>query len=108
MNGWIFPDVGARLRQLVPFGPFVVQRRVDMGMGSCRLLRHPDPCATSFRLLAYAERGETGLSCQVVHLADEADGAEYVVDTGICGPGLPGDVFVVISSGAIPSRPSRP
>lgn len=103
MTGWIIPDVGARVRQLEPHGPFVVQRRLDMGMGSCCLVRHRDPCGTSFRLLAYAERGETGLSCQVVHLADEADGGEYVVDTGICGPGLPGDMFAVIE-GFPPTR----
>ena len=49
-------------------------------------------------MLGYSQRSEIGLPCHVVHLRDEADGREYVVDTGLFGPGLPGDAFVVSSS----------
>jgi hypothetical protein len=92
---WLRPPPGARVRQTVPHGPFVVQRREDLGLGACRLTRHPDAQATTFAVVAYAERSEIGLPCHVVHLRDERDGAAYVLDTGICGPGLPPDAFVL-------------
>ncbi len=103
---WLHPPVGSLVRQTVPSGPFVVQLRIDLGMGSCRLERHRDPLGTTFRVLGYAERAEMGMSCQVVHLSDMRDGAEYVVDTGMCGPGLPDDAFAVIGSGASRARQS--
>ena len=90
---WLRPPVGSVVRQLVPHGPFVVQRREDLGLGSCRLTRHPDPTATRFRVTGYQERAEIGMSCFVVHLEDARDGERYVVDTGIMGPGLPPDAF---------------
>lgn len=90
---WILPEVGARVRQLVATGPFVVQRREDLGMGACRLTRHRAAQATTFVVLGYSQRSEIGLPCHVVHLRDEADDAEYVVDTGLCGPGLPAEAF---------------
>lgn len=87
------PPPGARVRQLVEHGPFVVQRRHDLGMGACRLTRHRGATRTAFVVLGYSQRSEIGLPCHVVHLRDEADGREYVVDTGLCGPGLPADAF---------------
>ena len=90
---WIRPEPGARVRQTVPTGPFVVQRREDLGGGGARLTRHRGAHATTFTVLGYSLRSEIGLPCHVVHLRDEADGADYVVDTGLCGPGLPGDAF---------------
>lgn len=93
---WILPTVGSRVRQTVASGPFVVQRREDLGMGSCRLLRHREAHVTTFVIEGYSERSEIGLSCFLVHLVDERDGERYVVDTGICGPGLPVDAFVLL------------
>jgi len=93
---WLRPEVGARIRQTVEAGPFVVQRREDLGLGACRLLRHREARWTTFMIEGYSERSEIGLSCFVVHLVDEADGAPYVVDTGILGPGLPPEAFSVL------------
>jgi hypothetical protein len=101
---WIHPDVGDRVRQLVPHGPFVVQRREDLGGGACRLTRHRTAHVTTFVVEGYSLRSEIGLPCHVVHLRDEADGASYVVDTGLCGPGLPADAFT--SSSASPPTSS--
>ncbi|HET6689770.1 MAG TPA: hypothetical protein VFG74_02795 [Miltoncostaeaceae bacterium] len=101
---WIHPDVGDRVRQLVPHGPFVVQRREDLGGGACRLTRHRTADATTFVVEGYSLRSEIGLPCHVVHLRDEADGASYVVDTGLCGPGLPAEAFT--ASSASPSPPT--
>lgn len=81
---------------MVEWGPFVVQRREDLGMGACRLLRHRKATRTTFTVLGYAERSEIGLPCFVIHLRDDADGARYVLDTGLCGPGLPPEAFEVI------------
>jgi hypothetical protein len=97
---WLRPAPGARVRQTVATGPFVVQLREDLGLGACRLTRHRGAVGTSFVLLGYSQRSEVGLPCHVVHLRDEADGREYVVDTGLFGPGLPADAFAV--SGASP------
>ena len=103
---WIEPEVGARVCQLVAHGPFVVQLREDLGAGACRLTRHRGAHHTTFVLLGYSLRSEIGLPCHVVHLRDEADGADYVVDTGLCGPGLPADAFSLAS--ASPRRSSPP
>lgn len=92
---WHLPPPGARVRQTVARGPFVVQLREDMGFGGCRLTRHPDAVGTVFRVIAYTERSEIGLSCHVVLLEDERDGRRYVLDTGLMGPGLPPDAFTV-------------
>lgn len=92
---WLRPPPGALVRQTVSHGPFVAQRREDLGLGSCRLTRHRDAPGTRFRVVAYAERAETGFLCHVVLLEDLRDGREYVVDTGIMGPGLPADAFSV-------------
>lgn len=97
-DGWWRPAPGARVRQTVAHGPFVVQHREDMGLGSCRLTRHRGAAATTFVVLGYSERSEVGLPCHVVHLADDRDGGEYVVDTGIAGPGLPGDAFEAVET----------
>ena len=91
--GWFLPAPGTRVRQLRERGPFVVQRREDMGMGSARLLRHPAAVQTTFVVTGYHERSEIGLPCHVVLLEDEADGEPYVVDTGLMGPGLPTEAF---------------
>ena len=99
---WIRPDVGDRVRQLVAYGPFVVQHREELGLGGCRLTRHRSAHATTFVVEGYSLRSEIGLPCHVVHLRDEADGASYVVDTGLCGPGLPADAFGLTSSSASP------
>jgi hypothetical protein len=93
---WVVPDPGVRVRQTVATGPFVVQHRLDLGMGSCRLTRHRGAVETTFVVLGYSERSEIGLPCHVVHLRDERDGGEYVVDTGLCGPGLPIAAFVIL------------
>jgi hypothetical protein len=90
---WILPEAGARVRQVVTHGPFVVQHREDLGAGACRLTRHRTAHVTTFVVEGYSLRSEIGLPCHVVHLRDEADGASYVVDTGLCGPGLPADAF---------------
>lgn len=90
---WLRPPEGTLVRQHVAHGPFVVQMREDLGLGACRLTRHPDPTGTRFRVLGYAERSEIGLSCHVVHVEDARDGQPYVVDTGLMGPGLPPDAF---------------
>jgi hypothetical protein len=92
---WLVPPAGARVRQLVAHGPFVVQRREDLGLGACRLTRHRGATATTFVVVGYAERSEIGLPCHVVHLEDERDGRRYVLDTGLCGPGLPADAFAL-------------
>jgi hypothetical protein len=97
-DGWLRPAPGARVRQTVETGPFVVQRREDLGLGSCRLTRHRGARGTSFVLTGYSVRSEVGLPCHVVHLRDESDGREYVVDTGLCGPGLPPDAFALSSA----------
>ncbi|MGE0029292.1 MAG: hypothetical protein AB7O78_19795 [Thermoleophilia bacterium] len=106
---WIRPDVGVRIRQVVAHGPFVVQRREDLGGGACLLTRHRTAHVTTFVVEGYSLRSEIGLPCHVVHLRDEADGASYVVDTGLCGPGLPADAFsadAVTSSSASPPTSS--
>jgi hypothetical protein len=95
-SDWLRPDVGARVRQTVVAGPFVVQRREDLGLGACRLTRHREATLTTFTVVAYAERSEIGLPCFVIHLSDDRDEAPYVVDTGLCGPGLPPDAFVLV------------
>jgi hypothetical protein len=95
---WIHPEVGARIRQLVAHGPFVVQRREELGLGACRLTRHRTAHVTTFVVEGYSLRSEIGLPCHVVHLRDETDGASYVVDTGLCGPGLPADAFTFTSA----------
>lgn len=93
---WLRPDVGARVRQLRTHGPFVVQRRHDLGLGGSRSTRHRGAVTTTFTVLAYAERSEIGLPCFVVHVRDDRDGQRYVVDTGLCGPGLPPDMFCLV------------
>ena len=80
------------------YGPFVVQRREELGAGACRLTRHRTAHVTTFVVEGYSLRSEIGLPCHVVHLRDEADGAVYVVDTGLCGPGLPADAFTFTSA----------
>ena len=69
---WIQPDVGGRVRQVVVHGPFVVQRREDLGGGACRLTRHRTAHETTFVVEGYSLRSEIGLPCHVVHLRDEA------------------------------------
>lgn len=93
---WLRPGIGERIRQTRAHGPFVIQRREDLGMGACRLTRHRGATTTTFTVLAYSERSEIGLPCFVVHLRDERTGHGYVVDTGLCGPGLPPDTFTLI------------
>ena len=90
------PEVGTHLLELGA-GVFhdIVQHRHDLGLGACRLTRHRGAVETEFTLLGYSERSEIGLPCHVVHLRDESDGREYVVDTGLAGPGLPPSAFVV-------------
>ena len=94
-DGWFFPEPGSRLKQTVEKGPFLAQQRRPEAGGPAT--RHPDPTATSFVLNAYEQRQEEGMPAFLVVLRDEADGAEYVVDCGILGPGLPGDAFAAIS-----------
>jgi hypothetical protein len=106
---WLVPPAGARVRQLVDHGPFVVQRREDLGLGACRLTRHRRATATTFVVVGYAERSEVGLPCHVVHLEDERDGRRYVLDTGLCGPGLPADAFALADDPAAgPGADVRP
>lgn len=92
---WARPEPGTRVRQTIVHGPFVVQHREDLGLGAVRLTRHRGAVETTFVLIGYSERSEIGLPCHVVHLRDERDGREYVVDTGLAGPGLPLDAFDV-------------
>ncbi len=98
-HDWLRPEPGTRIRQTVPHGPFVAQHRHDLGLGACRLTRHRGAVETEFTLLGYSERSEIGLPCHVVHLRDESDGREYVVDTGLAGPGLPPDAFHQVDPG---------
>ncbi len=95
---WLMPDVGHRVRQLVHHGPFVVQKRYDLGLGACRMTRHRGATTTTFTIVRYAERSEIGLPCHVVHLRDDRDGQQYVLDTGLCGPGLPAEAFALLAS----------
>lgn len=97
-DDWLRPPVGSVVRQVVAYGPFVVQHREDLGLGACRLLRHRTATDTTFVVLDYAERSEIGLPCFVVVLEDRATGRPYVVDTGLCGPGLPPDAFRVVEA----------
>ena len=93
---WLRPEVGTRIRQRRPHGPFVVQHREVLFLDACRLTRHRTATQTTFTVLAYAERSEIGLPCFVIHLEDDRDGRRYVVDTGLCGPGLPPDMFSLL------------
>lgn len=102
-DDWLRPEIGERVRQHWPHGPFVVQHREDLGLDACRLTRHRTATQTTFTVLAYAERSEIGLPCFVIHLEDDRDGRRYVVDTGLCGPGLPPDMFSVL-----PTPPDEP
>lgn len=86
---WVRPEIGASVVQMRTHGPFVVQRRDDLGWGGVRLTRHRGATTTTFTILDDAERSEIGLPCLVVHLRDDRTGLRYVVDTGLCGPGLP-------------------
>ena len=97
---WLRPEPGTRVRQTVAHGPFVVQHREDLGLGGAMLTRHRGASETTFVLLGYSERSEIGLPCHVVHLRDEHDGREYVVDTSLAGPGLPAHSFEVESGAA--------
>ncbi len=90
---WVLVGPGDRLRQRTPQGPFVVQRRDELGFGGCLLTRHRTATLTTFVVLRIEERSEVGLTCQVFHLEDEHDGARYVIDTGLMGPGLPTSAF---------------
>ena len=102
------PETGALVRQTRTHGPFVVQRRIELDFEAVILTRHPEATATVFVVLRYAERSEIGLPCHVVHLEDERDGQVYVVDTGLMGPGLPADTFVVVSEdSSARTRPRR-
>ncbi len=92
---WFMPEPGTRLRQIVASGAFVVQRREGLGAGAARLTRHTEAILTTFTLVRYEERPEIGMSCHVVHLLDDADGGEYIVECGLMGPGLPRDAFEV-------------
>lgn len=96
-DGWMLPPPGTLVRQTIERGAFVVQRREDMGWGGVRLIRHAAATATIFEVLAYTERPEIGMSCHVVILRDTADDAEYVVDCGLMGPGLPEDSFAPVA-----------
>lgn len=98
---WVLPLPGARVRQIRPHGPFVVQRRQILECGGAYLTRHPDPVSTAFVVRRLEERSEIGLPCFVIHLDDERDNAPYVVDTGIMGPGLPTDTFTVLVEAAV-------
>ncbi len=97
---WLRPEIGERIRQTRVHGPFVVQRRDELGLGAARLTRHRGATTTTFTVLAYAERSEIGLPCFVVHVRDDRTGHRYVVDTGLCGPGLPPDMFVLVDGAA--------
>lgn len=96
---WLRPPVGQRIRQTVTHGPFVVQRRHELGLGAVRLTRHRGAMSTTFTVIDYSERSEIGLPCFVIHLRDDRDGQRYVVDTGLCGPGLPPDAFCLVEPG---------
>ncbi len=93
---WLRPGIGERIRQIRTHGPFVVQHREDLGLGGCRLTRHRGATSTTFTVLEYRERSEIGLPCFVIHVRDDRTGHRYVVDTGLCGPGLPPDTFAVV------------
>lgn len=90
---WLLPEPGERIRQTIRHGPFVAQERIDLGLGACRLHRHRTAVDTTFAVVGYIERSEVGLPCFQVVLEDETDGRTYIVDTGLCGPGLPPDAF---------------
>ena len=94
---WLRPEIGSRVRQTRRHGPFVVQRRDDLGLGGCKLTRHRGAITTTFTIVEYSERSEIGLPCFVIHVLDDRDGQRYVVDTGLCGPGLPPDTFRLIN-----------
>jgi len=98
-DDWFMPEPGTRLRQISATGAFVVQQREVLEAGATRLTRHTMATATTFVLIRYEERAETGLSCHVVHLRDDADGMAYIVECGIMGPGLPTDTFEVADPG---------
>jgi hypothetical protein len=93
---------GDRVRQVVSYGPFVVQWREELEFGGRRLSRHRDATGTVFTVSHIEERAETGFCCQVVHLVDEYDGGRYVVDTGLMGPGLPTDAFEHLAADSTP------
>ncbi len=94
---WLRPQIGARVVQLRTHGPFVIQHRENLGLGGARLTRHRGATTTTFTILEYAERSEIGLPCFVTHLRDERTGMRYIVDTGLCGPGLPADMFRLVA-----------
>lgn len=96
-EGWMMPPPGTLVRQTVSRGSFVVQERQDLGLGAVRLLRHDRASDTVFEILAYTERPEIGMSCHVVIVRDTADDREYVVDTGLLGPGLPEESFAPVA-----------
>ncbi len=93
---WLRPEPGARIRQIVATGPFVIQERIDLGMGACRLHRHRTAIHTTFTVVTVVERTEEGLPCFQIVVDDDRDGRRYVVDTGACGPGLPPETFVAV------------
>ena len=70
---------------------------LHLGAGAVRLTRHTEPTSTIFEVLAYTERPEIGMTCHVVILRDTADDAEYVVDCGLLGPGLPEESFAPVA-----------
>jgi len=93
-NGWFFPEPESRIRQTAEKGPFLAQqRRPETGAAAAR---HPNPDSAIFVVRGYEQRQEEGLQAHLVVLLDEADDAEYVVDCGILGPGLPGDAFEAV------------
>ncbi len=96
-SDWLRPATGTLVRQLVEHAPFVIQRRVDLGSGACRLTRHRGATSTSFRVLRYGGRPDHGVSCHVIHLEDVADGEHYILDTGQMGPGFPPGDFALVS-----------
>ncbi len=93
---WLRPEIGSRIVQVRTHGPFVVQRRDDLGLGGARSTRHRGATTTTFTVLDYAERSEIGLPSFVIHLRDDRTGIRYIVDTGLCGPGLPPDTFRLV------------
>lgn len=98
---WILPEPGVRVRQTRAYAPFVVQRRQIMECGGAYLTRHPDATSTAFVVRRLEERSEVGLPCFVIHLDDERDQAPYVVDTGMMGPGLPTDTFLILPTRSV-------